>query len=264
MAVPPSDDAAERLDRLEQELQRLAQENLALADRLDRAEQQARRRRNLLGYLVLAGAFTIMAGRAVIIGRSRVVQAEWFALQDRNGNIRAVLQLTEDSPMLAFYDRNGKNLVQIHAWHDGSAGMNVLDTAGTVRLSAGRFRDGAIGLATYCPNGKGRINLTARPDGPAGLGVLDPAGRLRTGVGIAKSGRMGLDIYDPDGTTRVENGLRPDGSAGLTVSDPAGKPRTMIGVAKDGAAGVEVYDREGRPAFRAPQVREDRGRERGP
>lgn len=176
MMVIPSDDETERIERLERDVRSLMQENQSLAERLDRAEHRAQRKRHILGLMVLAGAFIALVGRALVTGAPRIVEAEWFALRDGDGNRRAVLQITRDTPILAFYDREGRNILQILARNDGSAGMQVLDATGTVRLMVGGDQDGTMGLSAF-----------------------DTSGRKATGVGIAKNGLAGLAVYDREG-----------------------------------------------------------------
>jgi hypothetical protein len=190
----------ESIGRLEREVHRLAQESQAMEERLSRAEHQARLVRLALGGLVLLVPFAIVAGRATTTASPRIVEAEWFALRDKEGKRRAVLHIDEGVPVLGFYDRDGKNVLQVVAWQDGSAGMSVRDTNGKVRLSVGRFRGGAVGLSVYHPNG--RKGMT---------------------VGLESDGSEGVEVYDGEGMIRIENKLQPDGSARLAIFNQEGK-----------------------------------------
>jgi hypothetical protein len=246
MTVPPSDDAAGRIDHLEREVR-------SLAERLGRAERQARRLRNILGLLVLVGVFTALAGRAFVAGSRNVVEAEWFKLRDADGNKRAALQITHDTPFLAFYDRNGKNILQILAQNDGAAGMQISDASGKVRLVVGHSLDHEMGLTAFDADGRKAASLTVARSGLASLIIFDRGGKMRINHGVRADDSAVMNILDPSGQERVALGGRGDGSMGLRVFDPGGEMRIDDGVRPDGSSGVAVYDREGRPMFQAPR-----------
>lgn len=206
--MEPIGDPTDRIERLERVVERLEQENQAMAAQLHRAKQQAGSWLKALGFLGLATVFMILTARAVNNpGRLRTIEADRFILRDKDGNTRAALHmLPEGYPILAFYDRDGHDLLQFYAWHDNAVGMDVLDNKGNIRVGIGGDQDGGVGMAIYGGNGKKRADF-----------------------GMSNSGLAGMGIYDRNGVMRIEDSVQADGSSGRTVFDHDEKPSIREG-----------------------------------
>jgi hypothetical protein len=148
-----------RIAQLEQKLQILSGKNLELSDRLDREQRRARARFYIFFALVLLGILSALTSRATKSFNQVDVEAERFVLRDKSGRTRAILQITDDSPEFAFYDRKGKNRLTIYSNSDGRAGIQVFDSNETNRLLVGCDRNGESGLAIYDREGKISIQI---------------------------------------------------------------------------------------------------------
>ncbi len=107
-------------------------------------------------------------------------------------------------------------------------GIEVVDTAGTVRIGLTVSQDGTSEVMLSEAGGKPRMWLTVRPDGTPGLIVADSMGK----------GRIWLTAY-------------PDRSSGLILSDASGKGRIWIGALSDGTSNLVLVDPAGRVIFQA-------------
>ena len=82
----------------------------AVVARLDKMERQNRR-------LKLAGlVLLVLAAAGLLMGQAlpkRIIEAEKFLVKDRQGKVRAKLEVGEhDTPSLFLYDKEGKILIQ--------------------------------------------------------------------------------------------------------------------------------------------------------
>jgi len=145
----------------------------ALAQRLEKVEQQNRRLKRV-GVVVLA-----LAVAGIIMGQAmpgaRKVEAEEFVLRDAAGNVRAELVAFKDGLALTLLDESGKSRATL-----------AVDKPGP-RLSL------------YDENGKPRARLAVYEDGPA-LILLDENGMFRVSLLVRKAGPM-LLLHDENDKT---------------------------------------------------------------
>ena len=193
---------AGRIEELERQARLLAEENRALAGRLEREVRMSWGWRLALVFLVVAGALTPLVARLGFAGVRDDVSARQFTLRDGEGRARASLLMDPQHsfPVLAFYDRDGINALQVGAGNDGSAGLNVLDRDGVVRLSVGGFKNGSKGVNLY---GADRNQVAS--------------------FGADDAGTSAMNMFDRNGMKHVSIGVRPDGSSGATVVEKDGK-----------------------------------------
>ncbi|MGQ0548353.1 MAG: hypothetical protein ACT4PY_01620 [Armatimonadota bacterium] len=106
--------------------------------------------------------------------------------------------------------------------------IEVVDGAGSVRISLNVSPEGIAEIALTESMGKGRMWLTVRPDGISSMTLADSMGK----------GRIWMTAYS-------------DRSSGLILSDPSGKGRIWLGASSDGSSNLLLLDSGGRVVFQA-------------
>src|SRR4051794_38499309 len=94
----------------------------AMTERLDGLERENHRMKRRIELMVLIGVVVSFGALAKMIGGAhsaavidaRVVNAEDFTLRDRNGKVMGKLAIDNNGwPILAFYDKNSRNRINI-------------------------------------------------------------------------------------------------------------------------------------------------------
>jgi hypothetical protein len=162
-----------------------------ITKRLERLEKQNRTfKRAALALLAILAA-------VVFMGYSCQKQPEpsrGFVLKDAQGNTRASLEMEADSPVLRFFDANGKPVVILDSAAQSSYLMLTNDNSSVV-LKNSDFE----GMAIFGNN--------------AAIAQNNRSGGLRVSVGI--------DHYDP-------HGIRPNGVPSISLYDDGGIARASL------------------------------------
>jgi hypothetical protein len=145
----------------------------ALAQRLEKVEQQNRRLRGAGIAVVVLAAAGLLMGQAM--PRAQTVEAREFILRGAEGKVRADLVAFKDGLALTLLDESGKSRATL-----------AVDKPGP-RLSL------------YDENGKPRARLAVYEDGPA-LILLDENGMFRVSLLVRKAGPM-LLLHDENDKT---------------------------------------------------------------
>lgn len=139
---------------------------------------------SLVSTLVALAVLAVASPQRVAAQAPTVITAERFALQDAEGNIRALLQIQPDGePVLAMRDHDGRPRVRIGVRPDGGPFllMHDPDFARRVALSVGR---------------EGEAQLVLREPGTA-IQTEDP--RFRAGVFVTLDGTPSIELRDAEG-----------------------------------------------------------------
>jgi len=139
---------------------------------------------SLVSTLVALAVVAITNPQRVAAQAPTVIMAERFALQDAEGNIRALLQIQPDGePVLAMRDHDGRPRVRIGIRPDGGPFllMHDPDFARRVALAIGR---------------EGEAQLVLREPGTA-IQTEDP--RFRAGVFVTSDGTPSIELHDGEG-----------------------------------------------------------------
>jgi hypothetical protein len=243
-----------RIGGLEQANQRVEQDNERLVKSLNALARQERKGRRTAYFLIIACAFIIVFGKALISTNPKKIEAEEFFIHDKDGKKRAVLGTNKRGEVfLDFYTAAGRRLASLADHSKGAASLELFDGDGKVRSMYGVAPDGSAGLDFFDEKGRLLIMLTtARKNLMTGLLVFDPEGHQRASAGVGKSGTAGFTVYDKPGRIRTQNVMDPDGAAGLWVYDRSDNLRSAVLVTKENHSGVEVIDRDGKQVFQTP------------
>jgi hypothetical protein len=213
-------DLAARIERLEQDHDDLRRENARLR-RTSWRWRVAGLAGLLLGGLVLA-LEQVPPGHAQGT-RGRTVEADQIVLRDGKRRVRASLSMTDEGPVLAFYD----------------------DTKKKPRLELGVAKSGPL-VRLSDADGQSRAELGLEKQGPA-LVLRDDQGKLRTG--LVMQGGPALVLADEKEKQRAQLKLTSEG-VGLLLNDANAKPLVELKLVKDftalilagmkGKSGVEL------------------------
>jgi hypothetical protein len=140
-----------------------------MLERIERLERGNRRLKRMVTVPVLALAAVMVMGQAA--PRSKVVEAERFALVDPKGNLVGGLSAGERGPTLTFFDSTG---VRLSLSHDA---VLLYDRNKEVRFMLRIQDEGTAGAVFFDAKGEGRINLRVAPDGRAGVLVQPREGK---------------------------------------------------------------------------------------
>lgn len=169
------DTTARQANELHARLARLERHNRTLA------QQNGRLRMAGAAALVLIAAVAALGAAAPKTTdysesdfRFKTVEAGRFYLVDENDELRAVLGLIANDPVMRFYDTRGKNRLSI-GLTKGQPGVTLVDAKGVARVS-----------------------LMVDGDKP-GLHFWDEKSRTRSLFGVDKDGAPILQIYDENG-----------------------------------------------------------------
>jgi len=85
-----------------------------LVKRLDRLEGENCWLKRIVALVVVGIAAVVLMGQAKPRKVAKVIEAEKFVVRDKNGIVRAALQISAKAePSLDLYDKNGKNRAQL-------------------------------------------------------------------------------------------------------------------------------------------------------
>jgi hypothetical protein len=189
-------------------------------ERLQRVERQLARVRFLNRCIVLC---IVLSSGVWFVSRTfgpktawaesgaKVIRANKFVLEDKNGKVRGLLGTSKDAPHLWLHDENGKVRVAVASGTAGSA------------------------LSLFDENGKARMQLDLLAQMPH-LQLLNENGKPGVQLSLL-AGMSGLSLHDLNGKTRAE--LVVTDGARLSLKDQNEKVRAELGstqtVRDDGA-----------------------------
>ncbi len=101
----------------------------------------------------------------------RAIEATQFRLVDRNGRLRAVLEMSRSGPHLAMLHEDGTPALELALSRDGPC-VRLTDGDGATRVFVGATR------------------------GSARIGMADDEGTQRVFLGVGAKGTPGLTLYD--------------------------------------------------------------------
>lgn len=167
----------------------------AVKQRLAKLERQNRRMKlSAIASLVIVGA-VMLTGQTSRQSTPSELRARSFILVDAQGRQRAILDLKKDEPGLALLDENGNVRALLSLVPEGP----ILDLIGTDGKSAARV-DSLLnqpGLVLLDANRNVRAGLTMNPLGP-GLDIADASGGLRASLEAGSNGPA-LALFDANG-----------------------------------------------------------------
>ncbi len=102
-------------------------------------------------------------------------------------------------PVLAFYDEDAKNVMNVATGPDGTSGMSVIDRDGKPRITFGGLEGGSHGLLLFDEKQGRRAGLWLKRDGSSRLGFYDGYLRERGSSGIRPDGESYFHTLDEDG-----------------------------------------------------------------
>ena len=163
---------------------------------------------------------------------NEAIAAEEFRLVDKNGNVRAVLELSEvGQPRLLFFDKDDKLRISFYV-EDEEPGVELLDKNENTRASLGLGDNGQPSLLLLDKEEKVHVSLEMGEDGGPGLDLYDPAGELRASLALfGDDDSSNLVLIDKDGKRRktTKSGEGTDEQPLLVLYDKDGEPCDMLG-----------------------------------
>ncbi len=254
----------------------------AILERLDALErQQGRLRRSLrrwhVGAATVAGALLVASIAGAFPGNdAKPTEVESLVLKDRDGKIRATLELGADGePSLSFIDSNGKKRLWLGLNASTQDGLTLFarDGSGLPRLNAGigdktstvSLFGGNEGLRkislmvtsrgveslTFGDPRTNRIFLGRDVNDSTHLSFLEPGGSVVLGQTRDASGS--LNFLDAEGRQRLAVG-RSDDLSMLNFLDDTGKVRLNLqAAAKGGQSTIHLLDRDGMTRFQVDE-----------
>ncbi len=230
-----------------------------LTARFDRLERQNRQLRRLcLGCLIGASLLTTLGARQVAKNGPKTVEAERFLLRDKQGRMRAILDMAPDrGPILAFYDEKGKNRIVLDMDQQGNPALNLFDERGNSRTALGvELPKRGVGLSVYDENNNPRVILgTTHEDWSSlclyGRGAAPGEARIKLSVSPV-GGEANATFYDEESKARVALGLMGEQGTdpALAINDKNQKQRISLGIQPNGAGRVALMDAGEKPLVR--------------
>jgi hypothetical protein len=140
----------------------------AADDRLERLERDCRRLIALV-VLTVVGALVLVVDGSGLFRRSRTIEAQEFALRDKNGTVRARLALLPNgSPQLQLLDRRGRDLILLQAQENDLACL-TLYSKGEERATLMSTSEGTTHLKFINREGDDTLMLYHYPETETGL-----------------------------------------------------------------------------------------------
>lgn len=256
------------MKELVERIEKLEQENLRL-------RQRRRRAQVLLTFLLSLGfGISIMIGAGAV--QKVVVRAEAFYLEDENGQVRALWEVTPDGPTLCFFHgedprlsiglaRDGAAVVdflhmqeprlQLSVSSDGWPQWRLFDPNRDPRIVTAVTREGNAGLRVNGKQNSTSADLTVQSNGDAILSLYSqekPEEHSRIIMMAQPAGQAGLGLYGLDGRNAISVRALPDGSSDLRLRGRTSEHPVKIRVSSEGAPSMLLPDRTGKPLFQAP------------
>jgi hypothetical protein len=132
-----------------------------------------------------------------------VIAAEQFQLIDKEGRIRAVLELDNEQPGLFLYDQEEGLRAYLCLDEGGAPFLDMLDKGAIPRVMLG-VNGGESNLDLYDKDGRGRAQIYVQADdaGP-GLALFDRAGRPCVMLDVGEDQEGNLDFFDMEERRRA-------------------------------------------------------------
>lgn len=211
-----------------------------LARRVEHVERENRRLRRIM-VAASAGAILALLGAARFREKPRIIEAERFMLYDKDGRIRALLDMTpDDTPTLAFYDKQGSNRARFIQLQDGSMGLSIFDKDEVQQLGMGVTKEGQPALSMD-KDGKRRLGIGINPDGSVVVGIQDEAQKPVVTLEQLPEGIAGLRVF-VDGDHRIGLGVSPTEGAALGF-ERAGVRHAGLGISPSGSGSLRLMNR---------------------
>jgi len=167
--------------------------------RLDRLEQESRwwRRATLTLLLVVVAIGAL--GQAPVPNRR--LELETLVIRDPKGGPRAAFGVGADgSPLLVFYDPNGRTTRLMLGMSPTGPALTLSDQAGKARLGLTASDDGAVRLGLRGADAQSpHVQLEILANGATGLALHDKHGVLRLALGLADGEQPIIQLMDPAG-----------------------------------------------------------------
>lgn len=176
-----------------------------------------------------------------------IVRAQRFELVDEQGNMMALLGVSDAGAVLSLQDNNGKLRGIFGVAQDNTAVFGLSDANAKPRVKINASATvAAINLLDA--QGTNRAFLEAQDDVSA-LNLQDSNGKVR-GLFSADKDQTTLSVRDPNENVRVMLGAKTaDSSVG--VVDSQGNPRVLL-IASDAQQKMLLLNAQGKPAWQAP------------
>ena len=209
MSASTMNDMVERLDRLEQECTHW--------------KQRDRRWRRISGTAFTLMVLAIFSG-ASFRGRGDAIEAEKFLLRDKDGMVRAALDIDPaGTARFMLQDNKETPRLNLSVNKNGEARWALMDDASESSAIATLENDGEF-VFSVIKHDTVRIAMGVRDHDIPSLSLYDQAGKGRIGMVVTEPGQAGLVLYAPGGKTPlVTVGELSDGSPQMTMSDKNGR-----------------------------------------
>jgi len=222
-------------------------------ERIEKMERQLARmrwfNRCLIACIVLSlGAWFILktftTETAWAQSMAKVIRANAFILEDKQGKIRARLHVPEDGPELVLCDKNEKGRVGLSVTEEDGPALVLQDENGKARALMSMSM-----LYMKDENGKFRVMLSSVKDTP-GLLLLDKNGKIRAKLVLTED-EPELDLFDENEKSRASLGMIIKDVPGLLLYNENGEVRAGLSVDKDGPE-LNLLDENGKLIWSAP------------
>ena len=172
------------------------------------------------------------------------VAARSFELVDAQGSVRGRWDCGSDGePRMAFLDRQGRAVLQLHLETDGTVALTILGPDGALALDVGCWGDGSRGVDVRRKHGSPGSGVSIGADEVPSVMTYHPSGRPAAQVGMNRSGGVGVVLQMDRTDQRGEFALSGDGEAHVGFTDDHGNERALIGVTRQGR-GTQFLNRQ--------------------
>ncbi len=172
---------------------------------------------------------------------AKIVETETLRLVNKKGRLRALLTTNEeDSPQLGLFDRNGELRVMMNVGDD-SATLALADKDGHLRLRLAAGSNDSPVLDFIDSKGQLRSRLTIEGDEGASLIFLDENSRPRATFKEDDEGRFLVGFVDEDHKTRASFHMDSNGTPYLILRDVLGAIRCLLALGLDGTPKLGLF-----------------------
>jgi hypothetical protein len=124
--------------------------------------------------VLVFGAALLLMGQAK--PKPPILEAGMITLRDKVGTVRAKVEMIDDSPVIALYDKNETSRMELSLAPDGSSRMWMYDEGGQGRVSLGKGFGDSWSLGFFSVKGKDVARLGVDFKGTAYLYFFDKDG----------------------------------------------------------------------------------------